>query len=69
MDQNPISDAREREAVGLIHPSSNGTGMAIQLTREGLKVRVIGEKSFYAVGHCCTVASFEGQCRLIYARH
>ena len=29
VDQNPISDAREREAVGLIHPSSNGTGMAI----------------------------------------
>ena len=41
MDQNPITDSRVGEAVGLIEPAADGARIALHLGREGLKIEIV----------------------------
>jgi len=56
MDENTVADPGERKAIRLSHPAPHGTWMAVELTRERLKVGVFGEKVLDVAWHVCTVA-------------
>jgi len=56
MDENTVADPGERKAIRLSHPAPHGTWMAVELTRERLKIREVGKKVFDVARHICTVA-------------